>query len=157
MGQHAFEWRTGTPLVLNTHVSAGIDIHHIFPRAWCAKNGIDAGRMDCIVNKTAISSATNQSIGGRAPSDYLGRIMDGNGPPPDKLDTYLQSHHIVTEHLIHDDFESFFAARKAALLRVIQQATGKMPLTEAVDAEAVTDEAGITTEEAEADGVPAAA
>lgn len=132
MGERAHEWLTGTPLNVNTYASEKIDIHHIFPKAWCSatvdgKRRVDAQRMDCIVNKTAISARTNRKIGGRAPSSYLKTIMRDGGPEEEKLDAYLSSHLIDPDHLRNDDFDAFFAARRAALLSLIQEATG-LPL-----------------------------
>lgn len=129
MGEQAHEWLTGTPLNVNTYASEKIDIHHIFPKAWCeavvdGRPRVDARRMDCIINKTALAARTNRKIGGRAPSVYLRTIMRDDGPPEDQLDAYLMSHHVEPQHLRDDDFEAFFAARRAALLGLVQRATG---------------------------------
>ena len=43
-----------------------IDIHHIFPKDWCGKNGIHHNRQESIVNKTAISFDTNRIIGNKS-------------------------------------------------------------------------------------------
>ena len=51
------------------------DIHHIFPEAYCEKMGIKRERYNSIINKTPILPATNRSIGGNAPSEYLGAIL----------------------------------------------------------------------------------
>lgn len=123
MGENAYEWLAGTPLNLNTYSSEKIDIHHIFPKAWCAGK-IDARRMDCIINKTAISARTNRKLGGRAPSTYLKTIMSDGGPSQAKLDAFLRSHYINPDHLRADDFEAFFSERRAALLDLIGRATG---------------------------------
>ncbi len=139
MGEHAYEWRTGAPLSVHTHAADKVDIHHIFPKRWCNDNGVDWDRADCIVNKTAISAATNQSIGGRAPSEYLALLVK-KGTPSGKLDGYLQSHCIEPQHIYADDFEAFFAARKVALLHLIADATGKVLLPETTDAEPVPDD-----------------
>lgn len=53
-----------------------LDIHHIFPRAWCDAHGIPAREYDGIVNKTPISYKANRKIGGAAPSQYLQRIQE---------------------------------------------------------------------------------
>lgn len=60
----------------------GIDVHHNFPRAWCKANEITLEDADSIVNKTAIASATNRSMGGRAPSEYLAGSKRPRDPPP---------------------------------------------------------------------------
>lgn len=128
MGENAYEWLTGTPLNVNTYASEKIDIHHIFPKAWCqtevnGKPRVHARRMNCIVNKTAIAARTNKKIGGRAPSSYLRTIMRDGGPPEEKLSAYLRSHHIDPDQLRADDFDAFFAKRWTALLSLVQRVT----------------------------------
>lgn len=54
----------------------GIDIHHIFPRAWCEGQGIPPRVFNSIVNKTPISYKANRMIGGKAPSKYLQQIQE---------------------------------------------------------------------------------
>jgi hypothetical protein len=145
MGEHAYEWLTGTPLNVNTYASEKIDIHHIFPKAWCemkvgGKPRIDSRRMDCIVNKTPLSAHTNRKIGGRAPSTYLKTIMRDGGPPEPKLDAYLRSHRVEPDHLRTDDFNAFFEARRSALLALVQQATGFLLTPEVPEPDPVGEE-----------------
>ena len=52
-----------------------IDIHHIFPRDWCEKQGIGKDRYDSILNKTPLSYKANRKIGGDAPSRYVPRLQ----------------------------------------------------------------------------------
>ena len=40
-----------------------LDIHHIFPRDWCEKQGIEKDRYDSVLNKTPISYKANRKIG----------------------------------------------------------------------------------------------
>jgi hypothetical protein len=102
-----------------------IDIHHVFPRAWCDARGVDVARRDCIVNKTALSYDTNRSLGGNAPSTYVGTIEKRTGLPPYAVDARIRTHAIDPSLLRTDDFEAFFADRRAALLDLIAQAMGK--------------------------------
>jgi len=115
-----------------------IDIHHVFPVAWCRKkeNDIPPAVFNSIVNKTPLSKASNIAIGGDAPSIYLRRIEEQEGVSAAMLDEILRSHLIVPEHLRNDDFESFFEARMQALSEIIAEAMEKP-----VGAEAGTDEA----------------
>ncbi|MFN5979428.1 MAG: hypothetical protein ACK45W_08935, partial [Pseudanabaena sp.] len=53
-----------------------LDIHHIFPKSWCDRQGIPASRYNSIINKTPISFKANRTIGGKAPSDYLSHIQN---------------------------------------------------------------------------------
>lgn len=52
-----------------------LDIHHIFPKSWCDKQGIPASRYNSILNKTPISFKANRMIGGKAPSEYLVQLQ----------------------------------------------------------------------------------
>lgn len=105
----------------------GIDIHHIFPRKWCDEQGISPKVYNSIINKTAISYRANRKIGGRAPSLYLQQLQTDAAVQLDDagMDTILASHRIGPAHLRADDFASFFAARKAALLGIVTDAMGK--------------------------------
>lgn len=102
-----------------------IDIHHIFPKAWCDKNGVSPVQRESIVNKTAISASTNRSVGGRAPSSYLKTLETSAGIGGDALDAVVQTHLIDTTALRSDDFASFFARRSESLLGLIASAMGK--------------------------------
>jgi hypothetical protein len=109
-----------------------IDIHHIFPRAWCEKERIDKKRYDSAINKTPLSKITNILIGGKAPSIYLDKL-EKKGITPDRIDEILQSHVIDPQSLRVDNFDAFFHARKAALLDRISKAMGKKIVNEMVD------------------------
>ena len=105
-----------------------VDIHHIFPRAWCKKAGRDWKVYDSIVNKTPLSYRTNRRIGGDAPSEYLARLERGSKNhtpvPAGTLDRHLETHLIDPELLRADNFEQFMEDRKERLLTLIEQATG---------------------------------
>lgn len=116
---------TGKSVDVMTVFTDPLDIHHIFPRSWCEKNGIAPGKYNSIVNKTALSKATNISIGGDAPSIYLARIEKRHGMEPEALDNLLRSHLIDPATLRADDFAGFYAARRAALASLAAEAQGK--------------------------------
>ena len=106
-----------------------VDIHHVFPQDWCQKQGIERGIYNSIVNKTPLSARTNRIIGGVAPSDYLAKIERGShdrsAVDPAELDESLRTHLIDPELLRSDDFDGFMAARHAAMIHLIEVATGK--------------------------------
>lgn len=102
-----------------------IDIHHIFPKKWCKANGIERDRYESIVNKTAISSATNRKIGGKAPSVYLPVLQKEAGISGTQLDNILDTHAIDSKSLREDDFGKFFSFRRKRLLDIIEKAMGK--------------------------------
>lgn len=118
---------TGKPTELMSFFHDRIDIHHIFPKSWCEKNGIsrDLYDYDSIVNKTPISAETNRSIGSAAPSVYLKRIEERYSISPEELDDILVTHCIEPKHLRQDDFYAFFNARIEALSDIISRAMDK--------------------------------
>lgn len=109
-----------------------LDIHHIFPRAWCENHAIPRKTYDTIVNKTPISTKTNQMIGGVAPSTYLRRLQEHPqvGISDAEIDQILESHCIPPQYLRADDFDMFYRERKKALLKLIETAMGKNPVQE---------------------------
>tara|TARA_R110002096_G_scaffold42144_24_gene113840 strand:- start:11249 stop:13069 length:1821 start_codon:yes stop_codon:yes gene_type:complete len=120
-----FFWKTRMlDLDLNER---GIDIHHIFPRKWCDDRGISPRIYNSIINKTAISAKANRMIGGNAPSHYLEQIQTHKGVQldDDAMDSILRTHCIEPRFLRADDFDGFYRARKAALLDLVENSTGK--------------------------------
>ena len=104
-----------------------LDIHHIFPRDWCEKQGIARDRYDSILNKTPISYKANRKIGGDAPSAYIPRIQNEKqvGLADDAMDDLLASHALEPALLRSDDFDRFVEDRRRRLLRLIERAMGK--------------------------------
>jgi hypothetical protein len=141
MRQGCLDFVSGRGADLMTFFNDKIDIHHIFPQAWCKKQGIAPGVFNSIVNKTPLSKKSNISIGGSAPSVYLKRIEAEQGLTPEALDEILRSHLIAPEFLRADDFEGFFNARINALVSLVADAMGK----------AVVEEHGGNEEEVEAE------
>ena len=121
----ASDFRTGYPIDEKVFFDDRIDIHHIFPKAWCESKGIAPHDYNSIINKTAISARTNRQIGGCAPSEYLQRIQDVAGIDNAKMDERLTAHLISADTLRADDFWGFFEARKKALFGVIEKAMGE--------------------------------
>jgi hypothetical protein len=130
MRRGCLDFITGRPADLMTFFNDRIDIHHVFPQDWCKKQGIEPGRLNCIVNKTPLSRASNIAIGGDAPSVYLKRIEVKQGLSPDALDDILRTHLIEPEHLRSDNFEAFFEARIEALAGMVAQAMDKAVVEE---------------------------
>ena len=129
--ERARDWKTGEESSIQGYFDESIDIHHVFPQQWCLENGIEPERCGSIVNKTPLTARTNRSIGGQAPSEYLGRIE--GGVPRDRLDEYLRTHFVDPTRLRANDFDGFFAARQSALLRVIQKEMGKQTAPDTIE------------------------
>jgi hypothetical protein len=132
MKRGAKDFRTGKPIDLYLYVEDAIDIHHIFPRAWCDAAGVDPDLADCIVNKTAIDARTNRMIGKKSPSDYLAYVESKAKIEPDELDEILRSHDADPLPLRSDDFPGFFSSRFGGLIAQIEAVMGK-PVNRAPD------------------------
>ena len=124
------DFRTGVPIDEKIFFDDDIDIHHIFPKAWCENQNIESNVFNNIVNKTALSATTNRKIGGQAPSDYLLRIQEEAGINSNQMDEILDSHLIFGDALREDNFDKFFDLRKEALLEVIEKVMGKKVVRE---------------------------
>ena len=106
------------------------DIHHIFPESYCEKIGIKRERYNSIINKTPILPATNRSIGGSAPSEYLTAILKKvDGLAETELQKRVESHFIDYAALKADDFNTYFIKRAKSLLNLIEKAMDK-PVTD---------------------------
>ncbi len=116
---------SGTPIDLNTYFNNAIDIHHIFPRAWCETSRLPREKWNSVVNKAPLAAGTNRFISGDAPSLYLSRIQNNKQVSGENLDEFLVSHAIPVAELRADDFDSFIRRRASALLGLIEGATGK--------------------------------
>lgn len=116
---------TGKTISGMTFFHDKVDIHHVFPRAWCKKNNIPDDVFNSIVNKTPLSAASNRFISGDAPSSYLRRIEQRHNLPSEVLDGILRTHLIEPEHLRNDDFDAFFNARIEALADRVSDVMGK--------------------------------
>ncbi len=126
MKNKAADWWTGDELTISTWLAREtIDIHHIFPRAWCNSQNplIPSSLSDSIINKTPIDATTNRKIGGRSPSRYLRTLQ--RGIDEDVLNRILAAHSINPEHLRRDRFADFFTERGESMLRLIGNAMGK--------------------------------
>ena len=118
-------FKTGESIGLQTAFDESIDIHHVFPIAWCKANGIDKDVYNSIINKTPLARETNNSIGAKAPSEYLSKFWTDEKTDQDIMDKILASHLICADALRKNDFWRFFNARKEALLKAIEKAMGK--------------------------------
>ena len=116
---------SGTPIDLNTYFDNAIDIHHIFPKAWCSARTLPKEKWNSVINKTPLSSKTNQYLGGDAPSVYIRRIEEKKDVPAETLDICLHSHGIPVAELRRDDFDGFIRQRAILLLDMIESAMGK--------------------------------
>ncbi|MGK9270706.1 DUF262 domain-containing protein [Williamsia muralis] len=125
----AQDFRKGQDFSNTIFFEENVDIHHIFPKAWCKKQGIAPTRYDSILNKSPLSARTNRKIGGDAPSAYLSRLLAEVTPQDEqqreRLRARLSSHALDPDLLWADDFEGFMEDRQRRLAKLIEKATGK--------------------------------
>lgn len=122
---HCKDFISGREMDFSLYKSESIDIHHIFPKDYCEKQGYPKTKWNSVVNKTPISYSTNREIGGVAPSQYLSRIEKKGQVSADVLDSYLETHFIDVEKCRKDDFDNYFIKRASVILDAIEKATGK--------------------------------
>jgi hypothetical protein len=132
--QGAIDFRSGQPFDQIVFFDEAVDIHHIFPKAWCEAQKLPAMLYDSVVNKTPLGYRTNRIIGGVAPSAYLEKLEKGKAgadgkiiePPIKKtaLAGYLESHCIPVNELYANNFQEFIQARQKLLLDLVSSITG---------------------------------
>ena len=125
MDENTKDWLSATKIDFITYFSESIDIHHIFPVAWCEKNNIPRDDFDCIINKTPLSGRTNRIVSGDAPSKYLERLKKRAGVSDSEFNDILRSHVVSPDYMYKDDFYGFFNNRKEQILQRIEKAIGK--------------------------------
>lgn len=124
----AIDFISGKEMDFTVFSDENIDIHHIFPRAYCEDMRFPKTKWNSIVNKTPLSYRTNRIIGGKAPSEYMKKIeKDGHVTEAD-ANHFAASHLIDVDHFRADRFNEYFIFRAKGLLRIIGDAMGK-PVT----------------------------
>ncbi len=147
MKSGAADWRSAEPLTIATWHDENIDIHHIFPVAWCREKdrAIPSALYDSTINKTPIDAWTNRIIGGRAPSIYLPRLRQDIDEQ--KLNRILESHWIAPCLLETDQFGECFVKRGQAMLDLVNGTMGKPIVDGRQVFDNALDSAGLTTEQ----------
>lgn len=125
MRSGAQDWLKTTEINMAAFFDLRVDIHHIFPSAWCRDHNVDRDRCDSIINKTPLSWDTNRSIGGRPPSSYLKTIQERNNYSDQQIAELLKQHLIAADALWADSFDAFYESRKIMLIELISTALGK--------------------------------
>ena len=115
----------GDEMELTTYFEQAVEIHHIFPKAHCEKQGYPRLRWNSVINKAPITARTNRILSGNAPSKYLASIESNHGVAPDRLDHLLTTHLVNPDHLRTDNFDAFLRDRAARLLDLVEKAMGK--------------------------------
>ena len=122
---HCQDFISGREMDFTVYKAENIDIHHVFPRDYCEKQGYDKAKWNSVINKTPITYSTNREIGGVAPSVYLSKIESKGQVTADTLNSYLETHWLTVDDCRTDDFNSHIINRAKMLLDAIEKATGK--------------------------------
>lgn len=137
MTKLAKDWRLDQLIDHATYLDQQIDIHHIFPRAWCDKMAIDRDRRESIINKAPLAKKTNIFLRGESPADYLPRLGRDTRMTTDQVDDILRGHLINPTTLRAADFDAFFRARRESLVELIGAAMGKPVVQDIVEEDGV--------------------
>jgi hypothetical protein len=121
----ANDFVSGDAIELTNYFDLAVDIHHIFPKAYCLKENYKQQIWNSIVNKSPLTARTNRVLGGSKPSTYLRGIETNYSLDSKALDDHLKSHLIKPPLLRADDFNSFIRDRATSLLDLIEKAIGK--------------------------------
>ncbi|MCM1167484.1 MAG: hypothetical protein NC299_16665 [Lachnospiraceae bacterium] len=122
---HCKDFISGREMDFAVFNSENPDIHHIFPKSYCEKNGLPYLKWNSVINKTPITYSTNREIGGVAPSKYLQKIESDGQADTQTINEYLKSHLIDVTSIRADDFDNHIISRAKMLLKAIEDATGK--------------------------------
>jgi hypothetical protein len=115
----ALDFISGKEMDFTVFSDENIDIHHIFPRAYCESAAISKTKWNSIVNKTPLAERTNRIIGGNAPSAYLKKIEKDGHVTEAAVDRFVITHLVDIEDLRSDRFDDYFLKRAKALLDII--------------------------------------
>jgi hypothetical protein len=118
------DFLSGDQIDLTRYFDLAVDIHHIFPKAYC-ESRIPRLRWNSVINKAPLTAKTNRTIGGRSPKSYLANFEKHHELTNDQQNEILESHLINPSHLREDDFDTFFIDRASKLLNLIEKAIGK--------------------------------
>lgn len=71
-------------IIVQDLIEVKSDVHHIFPRAYLKKNGLNRGQYNQIANYVVAQSEINIAIGSKEPMVYFGQLLEQcqGGPKP---------------------------------------------------------------------------
>ena len=109
------------------------DVHHIFPKAYLKRNGIDTrGRYNQVANYTYLDTQVNKAVSDGAPYEYFGIILEqcktkdikiGNITDENELASNL-AENAIPEDVIHmnaNDYDSFLTERRKLMAAMIEK------------------------------------
>ena len=108
------------------------DIHHLFPRDYLKKNGLDRGKYNQIANYVFMQSEINIKVGNKPPKDYFG-LINKQIDDDNKLVSGISSQNELLENLRAncvpteimdmdiDDYSEFLILRRKLMAQKIKQ------------------------------------
>lgn len=108
------------------------DIHHLFPRDYLKKNGLDRGKYNQIANYVFMQSEINIKVGNKPPKDYFGlinkqidddnKLVSGISTQNELLEN-LRANCVPTEimDMDIDDYSEFLILRRKLMAQKIKQ------------------------------------
>lgn len=108
------------------------DVHHIFPKAYLKKNGIDSkGLYNQVANYTYLDTQVNKAISDDSPKEYFGNILEqcqtknvkiGNITDETELYKNLAENAIPSDvvNMTVEDYESFLVERRKLMAKMIE-------------------------------------
>lgn len=109
------------------------DVHHIFPKAYLKKNGIDAkGRYNQVANYTYLDTQVNKAISDDAPAEYFAKVLQqcetkeqeiGNITDAKALDQNIADNALPPEvvSMTVDNYDVFLIMRRHLMARMIEE------------------------------------
>ena len=113
-------------------ISISGDVHHIFPKAYLKKNGIDSkSRYNQVANYTYLDTQVNKAISDDAPCEYFGVILDqcktkdikiGNIADEQDLMKNLEENAIPSSivNMTVADYDAFLVDRRKLMAKMIE-------------------------------------
>lgn len=109
------------------------DVHHIFPRSYLKKNGVDnKTKYNQVANYVYLDTQVNKAIGDEAPNVYFGKVLEqcaggsmmlGNIADRELLDTNLEENCIPRNvvDMTVENYEEFLSERRIMMAALIQK------------------------------------
>ncbi len=109
------------------------DVHHIFPKAFLKKNGIDSkGKYNQVANYTYLDTQVNKAVSDDAPKVYFGKVLEkckngeiafGNISDVESLHDNLKENAIPLGVVDMDagDYEDFLSKRRKLMAEMVEK------------------------------------
>lgn len=109
------------------------DVHHIFPKAYLKKNGVDSkGRYNQVANFTYLDTQVNKAVKDDAPNIYFGKVIEqcentsialGNIADRDSLMRNLDENAIPQDviGMTVDDYDAFLVERRKLMAKLVER------------------------------------